>query len=156
MSISRTTSPLPEADPPPQPAGLLRRLAAVVYDSLILFALIFIATFLLMQILGGEIAASDRWILQVSALLVAYLYFGWFWTHGGQTVGMRAWRFRVVDNRYDALGWRLATLRFLFAMVSWLALGLGFLWAAWDPERRAWHDRWSQSRLVRTRSHSDR
>lgn len=128
----------------------------MVYDSLILFALIFIATFLLMQILGGEIAASDRWILQVSALLVAYLYFGWFWTHGGQTVGMRAWRFRVVDNRYDALGWRLATLRFLFAMVSWLALGLGFLWAAWDPERRAWHDRWSQSRLVRTRSHSDR
>jgi len=140
---------LPDASTEQRSVGLLRRLAAVVYDVLILFALVFIATFILLQILGGELDATGRWVLQGCSLLIAYLYFGWFWTHGGQTVGMRAWRFHIVDSENRPIGWTSATQRFFVAIVSWIALGLGYLWSLWESEHRAWHDLVSHSCLVR-------
>lgn len=81
-------------------------------------------------------------------LAVAFLFFGWFWTHGGQTLGMRTWRIRVQTRDGRAISWTQALLRFLTALVSWGALGLGFWWSLWDPERMTWHDRWSESVLV--------
>ncbi len=139
---------MPDPSSDENSVGLLRRLAAVVYDALILFALIFIATFILMQILGGELDTMGRWILQICSLVIAYVYFGWFWTHGGQTVGMRAWRIRVVDERNRPIGWKNATQRFFAAMVSWVALGLGFLWSLWESKHRTWHDRLTRTRVV--------
>lgn len=121
----------------------------MVYDTLIVFALVFIATFILMQVFGGELNATGKGMLQLSAVLIAYLYFGGFWTHGGQTVGMRAWRFRVADPNGASINWQRATLRFLAAILSWVSFGLGFLWALWDKEGFTWHDRLSNSRLVK-------
>ncbi len=77
------------------------------------------------------------------------LFFAGFWTHGGQTLGMRAWRIRLVGRGGGRVSWGQATLRFFAAIVSWLALGLGFLWALVDRERHAWHDRCSGTRLIR-------
>ena len=76
------------------------------------------------------------------------MFFTWFWVHGGQTVGMRAWRLRVVSFDGERIGWRTAAIRFLLAIVSAAMLGLGYLWVLIDPERLAWHDRLSKSRVV--------
>ena len=70
------------------------------------------------------------------------------WTRGGQTLGMRAWRCRLVAADGEPVGWGQTVARFAAALVSWAALGLGFWWALADPERRTWHDRWSGTRIV--------
>ena len=136
------------ADPQPQPAGLGRRLAAIVYDSLLLFAVLYLATLPALLINRGEPVSSGNVLYQLYLLLVAFLFYGWFWTHGGQTLGMRAWRIRVEATNGQAISWRQALVRFACAGVSWACLGVGFLWIVVDRRRRAWHDRLSRSVIL--------
>ena len=89
-----------------------------------------------------------RTLIQIYLILVCFLFFGWFWTHGGQTLGMRAWRLQLRRIDGQNLSWSTAVVRFTGALLSWLALGLGFFWVALDPQNRAWHDRLSKSIVV--------
>ena len=137
------------------PVSLWRRLAAMFYDSLVLVCVIFIAW------QPVPLLPDDQWpewlgrMVRLSYLgLVIFLFFGWFWTHGGQTIGMRAWKIRLLDAASEpgsliAIDWRQAFVRLLVAGLSLAAAGLGFLWAVFDRENRTWHDIASQSRLVK-------
>jgi uncharacterized RDD family membrane protein YckC len=128
--------------------GLLRRLAAIFYDSLLLFSVLFFATFPTLLWTGGRAVAPANPALQAYLLGVAFLYFAWPWTRGGQTLGMRAWGLRVVQGNGASMTWAQAGLRFAGAVLSWGALGAGFLWVLVDKDGLAWHDRWSGTRLV--------
>ena len=86
---------------------------------------------------------------------LAVFYFAWFWTHGGQTPGMKIWRICVVGDDGKAIGWRTALVRSAAAVLSWAPLAGGFLWAIFDDRRLAWHDRLSGSRLIRIRRPSE-
>lgn len=129
-------------------AGLFRRLAAILYDSLLLLAVLFIATFIALPLSGGEAVSGYNPFLTTYLMFVAFGFFAWFWTHGGQTLGMRAWRLRVVTYDGHPIGLWHALLRFLVAVPSWLLLGLGFLWSLWDKEHLTWHDHYSETILV--------
>ena len=128
--------------------GLFLRLAVVVYDSMVLLAVLFLATAGALPVTHGLAIPAENPFFQAYLLLVAFLYLGWFWTRAGQTVAMRAWRLRVVDTDGGAIGWRQAGLRFVAALLSWAVFGLGFFWIAVDPENRAWHDILSGTRVV--------
>ncbi len=136
---------------PPQPRPrLLRRFAAILYDTFLLFAVLWVAALPLPLI--AEPVRRMFWPLlatRIYLLAIAFLFFGWFWVHGGQTLGMRAWRLRVVRFDGRALRWKDAALRFLAAGLSWLCGGLGFLWGWFDQDGYTWHDRLSKTRLVR-------
>jgi len=128
--------------------GLARQLAAMLYDALVVIALWFAAAVPVVLILGGPPASTAaRALFQAYLLAVAFGFFGYFWVHGGQTLGMRAWRLRLESADDGTVRWRQAGLRFGVAIVSGLALGLGYLWRYIDPERRGWHDRASGTRL---------
>lgn len=144
------------------PTGLLRRLMCIFYDSLLLIALLFVvgiivaslATFLFND--GHAITPDYPWftIYQVIVLLIllltGFVFFGWFWTHGGQTLGMRTWRVRLVNESGDEnVSWRQSALRYIAALLSWLLVGLGFFYCLIDREKRSWHDLISRTRLVR-------
>lgn len=133
-----------------QAPGLLRRLAALIYDSFLLFGLVFCLTWLLLLLRAGSVIEPGTWWFTVSLPVFGYIFFGWFWTHGGQTLGMRAWQLRIERTDGSALSWRDALVRYVTALASTAVLGLGFLWALIDPERRCWHDHASRTRLVRT------
>jgi uncharacterized RDD family membrane protein YckC len=135
--------------------GLLRRLAAIAYDCLLLIALYMLAATLLLlpagMLFGIQDPAGDpllRLLLRLLLVLVSLGFFVGFWLRGGQTLGMRAWRIRVVRADGRPLHAGNALLRALGALLSWAALGLGFLWMLVDPERLTWHDRISATRLV--------
>ncbi len=115
-----------------------------------LSAVLFAGTALVLPFTGGRAVAPGSGWYQAYLVALSFLYFGWFWTHGGQTVGMRAWRLRlrVRGDGADPVLWRQALARFLAAGLSWAALGLGFAWALWDRERLTWHDRVSGTVLV--------
>jgi len=119
-------------------AGLLRRLAALTYDCLLLFAILFVGTLALLPLTGGEA------ITQASQGLGSYLgyrgylallalgYFGLAWTRGGQTLGMMAWRIRLVAADDRAAGWPPAALRFILGLALAIAAEYG-LRLAFEP-----------------------
>lgn len=130
--------------------GLPRRLAAILYDSIVLIALLFFAALPPTLLYGeGMTGTIPTLLMRLYLLMIAFAFFGGFWTHGGQTIGMRAWHVRVVDMEGNCIGWRRALARFAFAIVSWAAAGAGFWWSLLDRERLTWHDRVSATRLVR-------
>lgn len=123
--------------------GLFRRLAALVYDSLLLFALLFAATVPVLIVTGGRAIAPNEPAYTAYLLAVSCVYLGWCWTRSGQTLGMRAWRMRVRTRDGKPLGWRHALARFAAALVSIGAAGIGLLWVAVDRDRMSLHDRLS-------------
>ena len=141
------------APPPPARAGLPRRLAAMFYDSLLLLALLMIVTALFLLTTGGE-AIDPRtqpvleFIYRLVLLLLIVGFFGVSWTRSGQTLGMATWRLRVEREDGRRLTWGDTLRRLGWALVSLLPAGLGFAWVLVDPERRAWHDRLSRTRIV--------
>ncbi|MCW8983407.1 MAG: RDD family protein [Gammaproteobacteria bacterium] len=128
--------------------SLGRRLAAMLYDSFLLFAVIFMAAWLLLIIFGQEVAATPNPLINIYYISVAFLFFGWFWTHGGQTLGMRVWRVQVINERGEPISWQQAAIRFTVSILSWICVAMGFLWAIFDTENRGWHDLASKTRLV--------
>ena len=129
--------------------GIARRFGAILYDCILLCGVLFVATALLLPWNGGKAIEPGHWLLSIYLLCVSFLFFGWFWTHGGQTLGMRAWKIRVISSSCAPLNWKQALLRFVFAIVSWCVFGFGYWSIAFNRDRRAWHDRLSRTRVVR-------
>jgi len=134
----------------PEPASVWRRVAAFCYDLLLLAALAVCFTLLVLAVRLGAAVPPGTWWFPSSLLAIAMAFFCWFWAHGGQTVGMRAWRIRVVREDGSALTLRRAAARFAAALVAILPAGLGIWWAVLDARKRAWHDRWTNTCVVRT------
>jgi uncharacterized RDD family membrane protein YckC len=142
------SKPVTDSDNQQPYAGLLRRLGALLYDSLLLLALLFLATALALAVTRGELHGSDLWF-RLYLLLVMFVFFGWFWTHGGQTLGMRAWKIRLERPDGSAVGWGQAAVRFLTGLVT---LGLGHLWLLFDPQHRSLYDLITNTRMVRVQA----
>ena len=178
---SRTTAPSAGLAAP----GLARRLACGGYDALLVASLCILATFCIVAFARGKGVDSfyagspgAKLFYQLGLLALGYAFFGGFWTHGGQTLGMRAWRVRVICMDGAGLGWYRALLRYLTMLIPWLLLVLGseflfnaqaqpepglhhiaapltlllallgFIWPRLDTRGFAWHDHLSGTRVV--------
>ena len=95
--------------------NLLRRLAAVFYDLLLLLSVLVVATALILPFNAGE-AFTSSWLYSLYLLVISFIFYGWFWTHGGQTLGLRAWKLCVLTIDQKPISWRQAFLRFCGAM----------------------------------------
>jgi len=130
--------------------SITRRLTSMVYESLVVFAVLLIG-FLLPQIVlnafGLLISGKLLW-LHVLALLM--LYFVWFWLNGGQTLPMKTWKLLLVGEDGRSLRPLQAVLRYLAAWPSILLCGVGILWALFDKDRQFLHDRIAGTRIVFT------
>ncbi len=126
-----------------------RRLAAFCYDALLLAALMVCFTLLVLAVRLGAAVPPGSWWFPSCLAAIAMVFFCGFWVHGGQTLGMRAWRIRVVREDGRALTWGRAALRFASALVAAFPAGLGLWWGVLDAGKRGWHDRWTGTRVVR-------
>lgn len=127
--------------------SLGRRMGAVLYDSLLVFALMFLATTPFVWMSGGESVAPGTLPHQLAMLFVAWLFFAGFWTRFGRTLGMQSWRLRIETTEGAKPSLARSTLRFAAALLSWLPAGLGFWWQLRDRDGLTWHDRLSGTRL---------
>lgn len=134
----------PGSQPSPAP-GLLRRLAACVYDLFLLVALWFVATAMLLPLNSGEAFTTGHFFYPLYLLIISFVFYGWFWTHGGQTLGLKAWQIKVLTLDRKPINWTQAFIRFVTALLSWGCFGLGFLWIFIDKKRMGWHDRLSKT-----------
>ncbi len=125
-------------------------MGAILYDTMLLLGVLAVAVALAMGVAsmaGGQLNPAHAGY-RAYLFVVTVLFFCYFWVRGGQTLGMRAWRLRVIREDGYALTWPDALIRFFYAFVSWLPAGLGYWWALLPPLHQAWHDRWSATRLV--------
>jgi uncharacterized RDD family membrane protein YckC len=127
--------------------GFFRRLAVILYDSLLLIAILFLAAAVLLPLNAGD-AVTTKAIIIPYYLVVSFGFYGWFWTRKGQTAGLKTWKLRLITFNGQPLTWKQALIRFLAALLSWGLLGLGFLWILMDKNNYALHDYLSKTCLV--------
>jgi len=134
-------------------AGFGRRLAALVYDALLLAAIMLLFTTALVMLFARTAILPDTagpWVYAYRGALLAIIigYYLLNWTRSGQTLGMRAWHLRAVDEIGRRMSPRAACLRFLYGVIAWAPAGLGVLWLYLDSRHLALHDRWSRTRVI--------
>jgi len=127
------------------PASLIKQLAAMIYDSLLIFAVLFFASAIALIFNQGEAIESNYWF-SLYLLFVLFTYYAWFWRKSGQTLGMRVWKIRIVTESGENPGWIDCYKRLACALLSLLCFGLGYLWRLFRPY--TWHDRLSHTRIV--------
>ena len=127
---------------------MLRRFGAILYDSLLVLALLILATIPFIAVRGGDpVEPQGNLVYQITLVLVVYVFFTGFWSYSGRTLGMQSWRLRVETAAGQIPSIAQSTLRFVTAILSWLPFGLGFFWQLWDKDGLTWHDRLSGTRL---------
>ena len=121
----------------------------MVYDAILLAAIIMIC-FIPVPLLSDSFRNSmaGKLCLQGYIALILFLFFGWFWTHNGQTLGMRAWRLRVVSHDGQAITWLAAAKRFGLAMLSFAGFGIGYLLSLFHADNMCLHDLYSSTKVV--------
>jgi uncharacterized RDD family membrane protein YckC len=139
--VSGAPANLPDAAP-----GMLRRLASMLYESILLFAVAFLGTWLFQFAAGSlQIEGWQRHLLQLFLLALFAAYFLWCWLRGGQTLAMKTWRIRVVaKDGHRPLKPATALLRFLCAFL----LPVSLLWVSVDRDRQFLHDRLAGTLLI--------
>ena len=127
--------------------SLGRRIGAMIYDGLLVFALLFLGTLPFIALRSGESVAPDDIVYPLTLAVITYVFFVGFWTRYSRTLGMQSWGLRIetMDGDKPSLG--QATIRFFIALLSWVPLGMGYWWQLFDRDNLAWHDRVSGTRL---------
>jgi uncharacterized RDD family membrane protein YckC len=163
--------PVSDDGTPIQAPGLWRRLACFLYEGVLLFGVLMISGYLFSSLTQQRHALVGRHALQAFLFVVLGIYFVWFWSRGGQTVAMKAWHVRLVDEhgrpvtQLRALGrYLLSWLWFVPALLAlWMGelksggaiagvlltgmLGYALL-ALLHPQRQFWHDAICGTRLM--------
>jgi uncharacterized RDD family membrane protein YckC len=142
------------------PAALWRRLAAIVYDSFLVIAIWIVIGFVVLSAFGiteARTIEGNAVVLEplykntlfAAMMISAYLFFGWFWTHSGQTLGMQAWRIKVQNVDGGPIGWLQTLQRCVCAPFALALLGIGYFWMLFDGKKRTWPDLLSHSVVVK-------
>ena len=128
--------------------SLGRHLACLLYEGLVVVAILLIGFLIPQIVLHGFGMTSPPRLLWVHVFALLLIYFVWCWTHGGQTLPMKTWKLRVVSADGSRLRPLQAVLRYMAAWPSILLGGVGILWALVDSEHRFLHDRIAGTRIV--------
>ncbi len=132
--------------------SLPRRLTAMLYDALLVVALIAVVNALALGIVvrltAGEQQVLHPHLVQLLTAVSVIGFFSVFWLNGGQTLGMQAWRIKLVDYQGRPPTAAKVLLRCLGALLSAACLGLGYLWCLIDHNNRYWHDYLSRTQLI--------
>lgn len=135
-------------------ASLARRLAALFYDGLLLISLYIVFGFILVGIIAGlhdgDAPGAFPAAVNLSLMFcICFFYYSSSWRRGGQTLGMKAWRIKLVSELPGKpIQLSQCMLRTGIGFFSLTIAGMGFWWAILDKRRRSWHDIASMTRVV--------
>lgn len=154
LIVDRDNATLARMTDIPKPASpsLLRRIAAMLYDSLLVVALVAVvnaaALGVVVKLSAGELQVLSPHLVQLLTTLSVAGFFCVFWCKSGQTLGMQAWRIKLVDFHGQTPSLAKAVVRCIGAALSFTCLGAGYLWCLVDRNKRYWHDYLSRTELV--------
>lgn len=140
-----TDTPLP----PRELAGLRRRLASLLYESLLVLGVLSVSFMLPHLALGmayGIVLPGP--VLAIHVFLVLGAYFIWYWRRSGQTLAMQTWKLKLVARDGNPPTTGQLALRYFLCWPSLLFYGAGLLWALFDRDRQFLHDRLAGTRII--------
>lgn len=120
----------------------------MLYDAFILLGLLILASALALPFGDPDKVAFHHAGFTLWLLVVCFAYLGACWRYGGMTVGMRAWRVKLISDDEQVVSWPRCLLRFLIGLASLGTFGLGFFWALVDSKNRGWHDLAARTLLI--------
>lgn len=132
-----------------EPAALGWRLMALTYDCLPLIPIVMITSALFLWLNGGRTVEHQPWIAGLEFFVMWLLigaYFVASWRRGGQTMGMRPWRLKLVAADGKPASVRVLWLRYVVACLTPV---ICLLWSLVDRQRRGLHDIASGTLFVR-------
>jgi uncharacterized RDD family membrane protein YckC len=129
-------------------AGFGRRMLSLVYDSLLVFAVAFLAALAYLAVVADPHAALERHLFQAYLFVVLGAYFVLCWRRGGGTLAMHTWKLRLVRSDGGPVGPIQAWVRYAIAWPSIALFGAGLLWALVDRDGQFLHDRLARTRVV--------
>jgi uncharacterized RDD family membrane protein YckC len=152
--VTAGASPIPELAEVPQIAGLRRRLVSLIYEALILAAILLAGALPVALFTRGWNHAAARATLQIWLMVLCGAFYIWQWRGAGhrkgQTLPMKTWRMQLVTSQGATLSTQRALARYAAAYLSLVTLGFGYLWALLDRDQQFLHDRIAGTRLVMT------
>ncbi len=132
----------------PATPGIGRRLLSLIYELLLLTALLLLAGATATAVTQFTAPDQARPITQVLAALTCIVYFAGQWHYRGQTLPMKTWRIQLETTDGQRVTIPRAVLRASLAPATYLCFGMGILWAYVDRDRQFLHDRIAGTRLV--------
>ncbi|MBN8767700.1 MAG: RDD family protein [Thiobacillus sp.] len=131
------------------PASFLVRVAAMIYELLLVTAVLFVASLPFLYLVGNAETGWRHHVFQLYLVGVLFAYFSAFWRRSGQTLAMKTWRIRLTDLNGGRPSLKQSALRFVLALAGLALAGVGFWWALFDRDHQFLHDRIAGTRLVR-------
>lgn len=128
--------------------SLFKRIASMLYESILLFAILFVAGIVYRAVLGDPHSNFQQHLLFIYSWVIAGFYFIYCWVKSGQTLAMQTWRIKLLGFDGKTLSLGQAVRRYVIASFSLMFFGLGFVWALFDREGLYLHDRLTGGNLV--------
>ncbi|MFT7211889.1 MAG: putative RDD family membrane protein YckC [Granulosicoccus sp.] len=144
IQCNNTLKPVNMPNNPTAVSLLLRRIAAFFYDCLLLIAIFFLITSIAIAFNNGQAVQHPGFY--IGLYLFAFFFFDWFWRHGGQTLGMRAWRLKVEGVDGELITFKQSAMRYFSGSILF---GISLLYALISTESQALHDTISKTKITR-------
>lgn len=128
--------------------SLFKRIACMLYESILVFAILFVAGVVYRALIGDPHSDFEQHLFFMCSWLITGIYFVYCWVGSGQTLAMQTWRIQLLGLDGKPLSLEQAVRRYMIASFSLMFFGLGFIWAIFDREGLYLHDRFTGSRLV--------
>ena len=136
-----------------QPAGFLKRVLALVYDSLLIGAIVLVLSLLLVFVNGGY-PESGSFVSFIQFFILVFagpIFYSYFWlANKGQTTGMQAWKIKLVSIDETELNIKKTMLRCLISTISFVCFGLGYFWILYDKNNLSWSDILTKTKVIKT------
>ena len=136
-----------------QPAGFLKRVLALVYDSLLIGAIVLVLSLLLVFVHGGY-PGSGSFLSFIQLFILVFtgpIFYSYFWiANKGQTTGMQAWKIKLVSMDETELNIKQTMLRCLISTISFACFGMGYLWILYDKDNLSWSDILTKTKVIKT------
>ena len=127
--------------------SFLRRLGSIIYDFFLVFSFVFFIEGVVI-IINNKQAITSSLFFYLLTLPLIYVYFSMSWVRGKQTLGMRAWKFEIIQKDGSHVTQKQSLIRFLLAIIS--LLGVGFIFQFFNQHQLPLHDYYSKTYLKST------
>ena len=127
--------------------SFLRRLGSIIYDFFLVFSFVFFIEGVVI-IINNKQAITSSLFFYLLTLPLIYAYFSMSWIRGKQTLGMRAWKFEIIQKDGSHVTHKQSLIRILLAIFS--LLGIGFIFQLFNQQKLPLHDYYSKTYLIST------
>ena len=136
-----------------QPAGFLKRVLALAYDSLLIVAIILVLSWLPVFLNGGDAPEPGSALSLIQFFIFIFvgpIFYSYFWiANKGQTTGMQAWKIRLISINETKLNAKQTFIRCLISVISFLFFGIGYFWILYDKNNLSWSDIVTKTKIVK-------